>query len=108
MKKTALITGGSRGIGLGIAKRLAYDGYNLAINGIRDESRVGEILDELRETGTEVIYCRGDIASKKARVGIVDRIREHYKRLDVLVNNAGVAPQERKDILGYLDTGLSV
>jgi 3-oxoacyl-[acyl-carrier protein] reductase len=62
MKKTALITGGSRGIGFGIAKALANEGYNLAINGVRDEEGAAEALNELRELGAEVLYCQGNIA----------------------------------------------
>ena len=95
----ALITGGTRGIGFGIAKCLAKEGFDLVLNGIRDESLLEAPLRELREFGAEVIYCRGDIASSKGRSSIIDKIKSHYGRLNVLVNNAGVAPRERKDIL---------
>ncbi|MBA7570802.1 3-oxoacyl-[acyl-carrier-protein] reductase FabG [subsurface metagenome] len=98
-KKVALITGGTRGIGFGIAKCLAKEGFDLALNGIRDESLLETRLKELRNFGTEVIYCRGDIASSKDRDSVIDKIKSHYGRLNVLVNNAGVAPRERKDIL---------
>ena len=59
MKKTALVTGGLRGIGLGISQALAEEGYNLATNGVRAEEDVQEAMDGLRERGAEVIYCRG-------------------------------------------------
>ena len=62
MKKIAFITGGSRGIGLGIAQHLAKNGFDLAINGIRSEESVIDTLAELRILGSEVIYCQGDIA----------------------------------------------
>jgi NAD(P)-dependent dehydrogenase (short-subunit alcohol dehydrogenase family) len=97
--KVALVTGGSRGIGFGVARSLAREGFRLAVNGVREEDAVGEALGELRALGTEVIYCRGDIGEGEARAAILDRIREHYGRLHLLVNNAGVAPRERKDIL---------
>ena len=99
MKRVAFITGGSRGIGLGIAQHLAQNGFDLAINGIRDEQSVEEVLEFLRILGAKVIYCQGDIASKKAREQILDKIRGHFGRLDILVNNAGIAPKERNDIL---------
>ena len=97
--KTALITGGSRGIGFGIAECLAKDGFDLAINGVRDESNVTEALDKLRTYGVKVIYCQGDISRQESRGSIIDKVRADYGQLNVLVNNAGVAPKERKDIL---------
>lgn len=99
MKKVAFVTGGSRGIGLGIAQHLAQNGFDLAINGMREENNVQEVLEFLRILGAEVIYCQGDIASKEAREQMLDKIKKHFGRLNVLVNNAGVAPKERNDIL---------
>lgn len=99
MKKVALVTGGSRGIGLGIAQKLAQNGFDLAINGIRDENFVQDVLENLRELGAKVIYCQGDIASTEDRESMLKKIKNHFGRLNILVNNAGVAPKERNDIL---------
>ncbi|HRE50772.1 MAG TPA: 3-ketoacyl-ACP reductase [Flavitalea sp.] len=99
MKRIAFITGGSRGIGLGIALQLAEAGFDIAINGVRPEEAVKESLQRLRELGAEAIYCQGDIASAEDRLRMVEQIKKHYGRLHVLVNNAGIAPRERKDIL---------
>ncbi len=99
MKKIALITGGSRGIGLGIARSLAGAGFDLAINGVREEKDVATPLAELRQLGADVIYCRGDVGDAGARRAIMDQVKAHFGQLNVLVNNAGVAPRERKDIL---------
>lgn len=99
MKKIAFVTGGSRGIGYGIAEHLAKAGFNLAINGVRPESAVTEALDGLRSLGADVIYCPGDIASRDDRANMLDTIKAYFGRLNVLVNNAGVAPKERRDIL---------
>src|SRR5580765_4347702 len=99
MKKVALITGGSRGIGYGIAKHLAALGFDLAINGVRDEASLKDVLTGLRNTSADVLYCQGDIASVTDRKKIVERVKDHFGRLHVLVNNAGVAPKERRDIL---------
>lgn len=99
MKKVAFVTGGSRGIGLGIAQHLARQGFDLAINGVRDEASVKDAITQLQNLGAEVIYCQGDIASREAREGMLEKIRNRYGKLHVLVNNAGVAPKERRDIL---------
>ena len=99
MKKTALITGGSRGIGYGIARALAAEGYNLAINGVRSEGDVGAPLKELRDRGADVIYCQGNIGSSEDRKRIFQKAVDHFNTIDLLVNNAGVAPAVRKDLL---------
>ncbi|MBS1738043.1 MAG: 3-ketoacyl-ACP reductase [Bacteroidetes bacterium] len=99
MKRVALITGGSRGIGFGIAEQLARNGFDLAINGMRPEEDVADTIKKLKEYGNDVIYCRANIASAADRENMILQIEEHYETLHVLVNNAGIAPKERKDIL---------
>ncbi len=99
-RKTALVTGGTRGIGLGIARSLAADGWNLVLNGVRSEEAVGEAMAELRALGAEVAYARGDIGSAEGRATIVEVARSAAGgALNLLVNNAGVAPKQRLDIL---------
>jgi NAD(P)-dependent dehydrogenase (short-subunit alcohol dehydrogenase family) len=99
MKKVALITGGTRGIGFGISRCLAKEGLDLAVNGVREKDQIESQLEELRSLGADVLYCRGDIGKTEERAGIMDAIKHHYGRLNVLVNNAGVAPRVRKDLL---------
>ncbi|HXB28274.1 MAG TPA: SDR family NAD(P)-dependent oxidoreductase, partial [Puia sp.] len=99
MRRVAFITGGSRGIGLGIARELAKNNFDLAINGTRSAELIENELKELREYGIDVIYCMGDIASSGDRIDILRKIKDHYGRLHILVNNAGVAPNDRRDIL---------
>ena len=96
---SALITGGSRGIGFGIAKELAKAGFNLAINGVRNQVSVQPVLDELKDFGVDVIYARGDISKKEDRQHIFETVISELGKLNVLINNAGIAPKERKDIL---------
>jgi NAD(P)-dependent dehydrogenase (short-subunit alcohol dehydrogenase family) len=98
-KRVALITGGSRGIGFGIATVLAKEGYDLAINGVRAEADVAEPLAALTSRGANVVYCRGNVAVAEDRQQIVANVREHFGRLDLLVNNAGVPSNPRADIL---------
>ena len=96
----ALITGGSRGIGLGIALSLAKEGHRISINGMRSEEQVTEVLDQIKAAGApEVIYCQGDVGNADDRRSILEHIRSRFGGLNVLVNNAGVAPSERKDVL---------
>jgi NAD(P)-dependent dehydrogenase (short-subunit alcohol dehydrogenase family) len=98
-KHIALVTGGTRGIGFGVAMSLAHEGLDLAICGVRDEAAAAESLEKLRAAGAGVLYCQCDVGNTEARAAMLARIRSHYGGLHVLVNNAGVAPKERLDIL---------
>jgi NAD(P)-dependent dehydrogenase (short-subunit alcohol dehydrogenase family) len=98
-KRVALVTGGSRGIGLGVAEALADSGFNLAINGVRDEDQVRDALQSLSKRGSEVVYCCGNVAEPADRESIINAVRDRFGRLDVLINNAGVAPKVRADIM---------
>jgi len=97
--RVALITGGTRGIGLGIARSLAAEGCALALCGRRAEGEVEEALTGLRALGADVLYRQADVADRADRAALLDAVRERFGRLNVLVNNAGVAPDVRADIL---------
>jgi NAD(P)-dependent dehydrogenase (short-subunit alcohol dehydrogenase family) len=100
MAKIALVTGGSRGIGFGIAKALAREKWDLVINGVRPETDVEAVMAELRDMGVRVGYARGDIGSEAGRQAIVSATREFAQgSINLLVNNAGVAPKVRTDLL---------
>jgi len=92
-KRVALVTGGGRGIGRGIAECLAESGFDLAINGVRDASQVADTVAALEKLGAAVVYCQGNVADAADRQTIVDAVRQRFGRLDVLVNNAGRAGQ---------------
>ncbi len=99
MDKTALVTGGTRGIGLGIALELSRMGYALVVNGVRKESEVLQALEKIGLAGTRVRYIRGDLSSAKERIKLVEQAIGMTGQLNLLVNNAGVAPAVRKDLL---------
>ncbi|MEJ2208847.1 MAG: 3-ketoacyl-ACP reductase [Anaerolineae bacterium] len=99
VKKIVLVTGGGRGIGLGISRCLASEGCDLAICGTRPEEQVRKAMGELRARGADVLYCQADVADRQARDRLLSEIRARFGRLHVLVNNAGVAPRVRADIL---------
>lgn len=99
MSKIAFVTGGTRGIGLGIATELAKAGFDLAVNGVRNESAVKPVLEDLKKLGVQVIYAQGDVSKKEDRQRMVGDILDRFGKINVLVNNAGIAPPERKDIL---------
>jgi 3-oxoacyl-[acyl-carrier protein] reductase len=99
MNRVALVTGGARGIGYGISEALARDGFDLVICGQREEEAVREPIEALRRLGAQVHYVQADVSDGEARKRLVAATRERFGRLDVLVNNAGVAPRVRSDIL---------
>jgi len=99
MGKVALVTGGSRGIGLGIAEALAKQGCNIVITGRRPVRDCVSIVDRLRQCGTLVEYVQSNVSSAIARQALIEHIKGTLRHLDVLINNAGIAPAVRADIL---------
>jgi 3-oxoacyl-[acyl-carrier protein] reductase len=97
--RTALITGASRGIGRGIAVELARAGYRIAINYAGNADAAAEALALVREAGGDGFVVQGDIAVGPDRERLVAETRKNFSRLDLLVNNAGVAPKIRADLL---------
>lgn len=97
-QKVAIITGASRGIGYGIAQKLIGLGYVICIMDLRSEEDARENLAALAQRG-EVYYHCGSTTSQADRDAFVDEVLARYGRIDVLVNNAGVAPRVRQDLL---------
>ena len=88
--KTAVITGGSRGIGLAIAKKLASQGANIAILYVGDESEGIAAKEALAEYNTKVAQYFCDVSDFNASKEVVDKVIEEFGGIDILVNNAGI------------------
>ncbi|HNX34798.1 MAG TPA: 3-ketoacyl-ACP reductase [Kiritimatiellia bacterium] len=99
MGRVALVTGGARGIGLGVAGALAREGFALAVCGTRPSAAAEPALAALRTAGAEAFYFRADVSSAADREALLAQTRSRFGALHVLVNNAGVAPLERTDLL---------
>lgn len=97
--RVALVTGGARGIGLGIALKLADAGFTLAISGRRPLKQVKPALDQIKKRSSASIYIQADVSSGEERAHLLLRVKKVFGRLDVLINNAGIAPRVRADIL---------
>lgn len=99
MKKTAIVTGASRGIGYAIAKRLGLDGYQVVLLATGEQRKYEEALEKLTVLGICWHYVRGSIDVAEDRGRLLEETLQRFGRVDVLVNNAGVAPLERRDLL---------
>lgn len=99
MKKTAIVTGGSRGIGFAIARRLGLDGFAVVIFATTPEDKNRENLKLLEADGTEYHYVQGNVGSTEDRQRLVAEAVSRFGGIHVLVNNAGVAPKVRNDLL---------
>lgn len=99
MRKTAIVTGASRGIGYAVTRQLGLDGYQVVLLATGAQEKYAEALQKLTDLGITWHYVQGSINSTEDRKRLVKETIERFGRVDVLVNNAGVAPLERKDLL---------
>ncbi|HUP41137.1 MAG TPA: 3-ketoacyl-ACP reductase [Vicinamibacterales bacterium] len=97
--KIALVTGGTRGIGLGVARALARDGWTLALCGLRSPDDVADVVSELASLGNDAEYWPADIGSSSDRARLLSSIVARFGTVHALVNNAGRAPRVRADLL---------
>ncbi len=104
--QAAIVTGASRGIGKGIAMELASLGYDIVVNyfdftpdGKPDSTRAEQTQKEIKKLGVKCEILRGDVSSAEDRKKLVELAKSKFGRCNLLVNNAGVAPSKRMDIL---------
>jgi len=97
--RTAIVTGASRGIGRAIAGKLGQAGFMVAINYNANVDAAEEAAAMVRESGGEAMIVQADIGSEDDRARLVDQVVHKCGRIDLLVNNAGVAPKVRADML---------
>jgi 3-oxoacyl-[acyl-carrier protein] reductase len=98
--RVALVTGGSRGIGKGIALALARIGYDIAINHFDpDDSEAEQTVSEVKALGRKCHAWKGNVSSAEDRLALIENIKQTFGKINLLVNNAGVAPSKRMDIL---------
>ena len=98
-RPVAIISGGRRGIGLGVAKALAADGFDIALTGLGEPVENDPALAELKSLGTKGIYVQSDLARLETHQQAISAITDAYGRIDCLVNNAGIASVVRGDFL---------
>ena len=89
VEKFALVTGASRGIGRGIALALAHRGYHVAINFLQDEKAASQVLEEIKNYQVESLSVCADVSKAKSAQDLIEKVQQHFGRLDVLVNNVG-------------------
>jgi 3-oxoacyl-[acyl-carrier protein] reductase len=99
MSPTAVVTGGSRGIGRGVVLALATAGYDVVVNYARNADAAAEVREQVEALGRRAQLVRADIGDRGDRQRLVDEAVAAFGRIDLLVNNAGVAPNVRADIL---------
>ena len=95
----AVVTGASRGIGRAIASKLATCGFNVVVNFVQSEDRAASLVAEIEAQGCKALAVRADVGNADDREQLLAVCRERFGRLDLLVNNAGIAPAQRVDLL---------
>ena len=101
--RTALVTGGSRGIGAAISRALAEAGAAVAINYREHAAEAGRLAEALRKTGVHAITVAADVSQREAVERMVDRVKAEFGTVDILVNNAGIAITRGVDDLSEAD-----
>jgi len=104
--KVAIVTGASRGIGNAIAAKLASEGYAIVAAGTSNAANISANLATISQFRAPFAYVQADVSTATGRQAIVDCALEKFGRIDVLVNNAGVAPKVRMDILETTEESL--
>ncbi|QXI06979.1 3-oxoacyl-ACP reductase FabG [Pseudomonas tensinigenes] len=110
--KVAVVTGGSRGIGRAIVQTLAGAGYQIAFSYVRDEVAAMALRDEVQASGIDCLALQCDVSSGDSIKVFFERVDQHFQRIDLLVNNAGItrdgllATMSARDLVEVIQTNL--
>lgn len=110
--KVAVVTGGSRGIGRAIVLALAGAGYQIAFSYVRDEVAAMTLRDEVQASGIDCLVLQCDVSSGDSIKAFFERVDQHFQRIDLLVNNAGItrdgllATMSARDLVEVIQTNL--
>jgi len=98
-QRVVVVTGGSRGIGRGVALELGRRGCSVVVNYARNVRAAGEVVAAIEQAGSQALAVQADVAVADDRRRLIEQALDRFGRLDVLVNNAGITSPGRKDIL---------
>ena len=97
--RVAIVTGASRGIGRAIALKLGQQNFSVVVNYFRSSQAADELVASIQQAGSEAKAVQADVGTAAGRKALIDTAYDEWGRLDVLVNNAGITSQGRKDLL---------
>lgn len=92
--KVIVVTGSSRGIGVAIVKLLANEGYHVILNYNQSKEAAENVKQELKQQGKEIDIFKADVSKREEVKGLIQFVIEKYKKIDVLINNAGIAQEK--------------
>ena len=101
--RTAIVTGGAKGIGRGIAEAFAYEGADVAIADIATNDQAAAVIEAIQQAGRKGIFIRTDVADEQQVRSMVEAVQRDFGHIDILVNNAGIFTQDLVENLSVAD-----
>jgi 3-oxoacyl-[acyl-carrier protein] reductase len=101
--RTAIVTGGAKGIGSGIAEAFAHEGADVAIADIATNDQAAAVIEAIQQAGRKVIFIRTDVADEQQVQSMVGAVQREFGHIDILVNNAGIFTQALVENLSIAD-----
>ena len=101
--RTAIVTGGAKGIGRGIAEAFAHEGADVAIADIATNDQAAAVIEAIQQAGRKAIFIRTDVADEQQVRSMVEAVQRDFGHIDILVNNAGIFTQALVENLSIAD-----